>query len=106
MRIFPFFFVRGEECVLEDCLHGSGINCYLPTRARIWREQQNIMWVNRILPYNAQHFLNVFEFIHPVGGPTVERRVDVRLVTTYHDLQYNAFSYIHSSLLKGPTSKL
>jgi hypothetical protein len=26
------------------------------------------------------------EFIHPVGRPTVERRVDVRLITTYYDL--------------------
>jgi hypothetical protein len=34
----------------------------------------------RMLPYTAQSFLNFLEFIHPVGGPTVERRVDVRLV--------------------------
>jgi hypothetical protein len=26
---------------------------------------------------------NAIQFIHPVGGPTVDRRGDVRLVTTY-----------------------
>jgi hypothetical protein len=39
------------------------------------------------------------EFIHLVGGPTVDRRVDARLVTTYYDLScFFIHSFIFSKL--------